>query len=195
MDNNDYPNFSMEYKNRVKTRKKFSLFSKKKKNIVTPSRGLKYTEASDVVYIIGKGDCSDSHVIIPEYIDEKPVSSIIAYSFMASDNLINIEIPGSVRYIGMMAFARCSGLETVVIQNGLSSIEQYAFSSCSNLKRIFLPKSITCIGHGAFYNCTSLMEIRFNGTKEEWYALEKGINWNINTPDHIIFCSNGIIQK
>ena len=113
---------------------------------------------------------------------------------MGCDNLINVEIPESISSMGMLAFSRCTSLESIVIKNGLTLIEPYTFSGCSNLKRIFLPRSIMCIDHGAFYDCTSLTEIRFSGTKEEWFAIEKGINWNINTPDYIIFCLNGIIE-
>ena len=37
---------------------------------------------------------------------------------------------------------------------------------------------MTEIGRGAFYGCKSLKEIRFDGTMEQWDAVEKGEDWD-----------------
>ena len=66
--------------------------------------------------------------------------------------LVRIDIPPSVRVTKDWAFFNCSGLTTVILNNGLEEIGEYAFSGCA-LVRIDIPPSIRAIKEGAFYNC------------------------------------------
>jgi hypothetical protein len=54
--------------------------------------------------------------------------------------------------------------------------------------------SISSIGGAAFYNCDSLTSITFNGTVEEWKAIEKGSWWSYNVPATYVECSNGNVE-
>lgn len=72
----------------------------------------------------------DKRVVIPSFINGKPV----------------IGIWNSV-------FENCVELEEVVFEEGCRYIGKDAFSSCSNLKKVRLPKSLLEIGDGAFRNC------------------------------------------
>lgn len=70
----------------------------------------------------------------------------------------------SVKIIGENAFAKCTGIEKVVISEGISVINDGAFSGCSALKEVSLPttlqrlgnpptKSMYCITEGVFEGC------------------------------------------
>ncbi|MBD5408293.1 MAG: leucine-rich repeat protein [Treponema sp.] len=104
-------------------------------------------------------------------------------------NLESVTIPGSVTYIGEDAFYGCTNLTSVTIDDGTTSIGESAFHNCTNLTSVTIPASVTSIGWRAFFECTNLSEIQFNGTKEQWNAIE-GRN-NIGIPG--IRCSDGVI--
>ena len=65
----------------------------------------------------------------------------------------------SVSSIGDDAFARCSGLTSVVIPNSVTSIGNYAFEYCSGLTSVAIPNSVTSIGYFAFAECSGLTSV------------------------------------
>lgn len=74
------------------------------------------------------------------------------------------------------------------------NISNYSFVNCTSLISISIPHSITMIkGTYVFFNCTSLQTITYNGTVEEWNAIEKVDNWNAGAPDIMVTCSNGSV--
>lgn len=75
----------------------------------------------------------------------------------------------------------------------VTSIGGWAFSGRTGLTSITIPDSVTSIGGGAFYECTSLTLITFNGTKAQWEAVNRGYNWNYNTGNYTIHCTDGDI--
>ncbi len=48
---------------------------------------------------------------------------------------------------------------------------------------------------GAFYGCGSLTNIKFNGTKEQWNAIIKSDDWNYNTGNYTVTCTDGTLSK
>ncbi len=77
----------------------------------------------------------------------------------------------------------------------VTSIEQYAFEFRTGLTSIELPNSIYSIGYGAFRNCSALTEILYRGTVAEWQAIYKSENWDFNTGNYTITCTDGTIDK
>ena len=60
------------------------------------------------------------------------------------------------------AFADCSGLKTLEIEEGdLTVIPQNAFSGCSSLTSVAIPKNIATVNSYAFQDCTKLEGITF----------------------------------
>ena len=59
--------------------------------------------------------------------------------------------------IGGRGFFGNTGLESVVLGNGLTSIGIAAFEGCTSpLQSVTIPSSVTSIGNAAFYNCSAL---------------------------------------
>ena len=124
------------------------------------------------------------------------------YIFGASGYISNEDyVPASLKEviitggtIGDYAFYGCSGLTSVTIGSGVTSIGRYAFSYCSSLTSVTIPDSVTSIGYGAFYGCSSLTSVKFEGTKVEWYAVEKGNNWGVDSPFTKVECSDGTVS-
>nr|MCR4661579.1 leucine-rich repeat domain-containing protein [Clostridia bacterium] len=104
-------------------------------------------------------------------------------AFMGDTSIEEIYIPSSYEYIGNLAFAGCTNLKKVVIDenSNLKTIGKFAFSvtrskvdedeetkedeveyelndnPCNKLTSINLPDSVETIGSFAFYKCSSLV--------------------------------------
>ncbi len=78
------------------------------------------------------------YITIPEYIDNKKVTSIGRSAFANNTKLVNVNLP-----------------------SGLKSIKDYAFDGCINIKNFEIPSSVISIGINAFRNNISLYNINF----------------------------------
>ena len=114
----------------------------------------------------------------------------------------SITIPTSVTYkgttysvttIGEVKY--CRSLTSITIPNSVTIINSNAFYNCTGLTSITIPNGVTSIGGRAFDGCGSLTSITFQGTKAEWYAIPKGQNWNLNTGNYVIHCTDGNISE
>lgn len=70
-----------------------------------------------------------------------------------------IEVPLSVKSIGVAAFDGCANLTEVNLPASLTIIENYAFEYCTGLTKFRIPRDIQKIGYAAFYNCNALTEV------------------------------------
>jgi hypothetical protein len=128
-----------------------------------------------------------SNLIIPDQIEGKPVTSIIAISggisiinipssvvsigFLSGGNLVSIIVdaknPSYTSVDGVLFDKR---IETIIrypggkkgpytIPSSVTSIGDSAFSGCKGLENITIPALVTTIGNGAFFLCESLKSI------------------------------------
>lgn len=97
--------------------------------------------------------------------------------------------------IGEEAFYLQDGLTSVVISDGLEIIGESAFLNCTSLTTVTIPSSVTEIRATAFSKCKSLVTINFQGTQEQWNAIEKGKKW-LSSKDNIVtvVCTDGTIE-
>ncbi len=96
-------------------------------------------------------------------------------AFADCTSLTSIEIPNSVREIGICAFKGCTQLQTVTFQKGIQikelkgAFESYyggsdrlgVFQQCSALSNIEIPASVEIIDACAFNGCTNLSVVTF----------------------------------
>lgn len=85
--------------------------------------------------------------------------TISGEAFMGCDNLIAIEIPNSVDYIGVRTFHGCVGLTEVTLPSTIKAINTETFFGCTGLKTMNVPNSVKEIDLSAFENCESLTTI------------------------------------
>jgi hypothetical protein len=69
-------------------------------------------------------------------------------------------------------------LTSITIPNSVTSIGANAFTACYGLTFVTIPNSVTSIGEMAFCTCSSLTSITYEGTQEQWNAIDKGWYWN-----------------
>ena len=121
------------------------------------------------------------------------ITQIGSYSLASCTNLVKINIPGSVTYMGRNAFMgtniteieipgtidqishngfyNCKNLTSVKIGNGTTSISSGAFMNDTSLRYIILPKTLNNIWEAAFQD-TDLSLIYYEGTKNEWKTIQ-----------------------
>ena len=154
------------------------------------------------------------------------VETINAYAFNLCTALSGINLPSSVKTIGPQAFGGCkalkeitlpanltsysgafynSGLETVILTDGIDLIDEKAFEKCASLKEVTIPESVTEIEKGAFDGCEALETLEIpesvtaigtnafrgcaditlkvkNDSFAHTYAAEKGIRYEVLDP-------------
>ena len=133
-----------------------------------PSVGLEFKSNGDgTCSVVGRGECTDTDVVIPETSPEgDTVTSIGASAFAKCADLKSVTIPNGVKTIGAEAFSGCYGLLSVVIPDGVTSIGASAFAVCRCLRDITIPAGVTNIGQAAFSHCKSLKTVVIpNGVK------------------------------
>ena len=160
------------------------------------------------VTIIGNNafeECSSlTSLVLPE-----GLVGIEGGAFSRCSKLREINIPDSVKYIGEDAFYRCEylfqvennvfyvdnwvvefqyGFEEAVLREGTVGIARWAFDMPGVLARVTIPSSLKYIGEYVFSYSSCLKEIIFDGTEEQWNAIEKEEYWNRYLEDiEIIF--------
>lgn len=80
------------------------------------------------------------------------------------------------------------------IPDHVTRIYKLAFGDCTSLISVVIPTSVKTIDMWAFGNCTSLTNIYFEGTVEQWEAVDKDYGWDQNTPAKEVICSNGTVS-
>lgn len=121
------------------------------------------------------------------------VTSIGEVAFGDCKSLISITLPKNLTEIETSAFWG-SGLASITIPSGVTSISSHIFCDCFNLTSITIPNTVTEIGRSAF-SFSRIKEIHFEGSKEQWYTIEKGEDWDWKTPSYIVYCTDGNIRK
>lgn len=101
-------------------------------------------------------DCKNlKSIVLPQY-----VKDIQPSAFMGS-GIEKIVINEGVDIIFENAFSGCLGLKEVIFPNeSLKEIRSDAFSGCIKLKEIALPNGLINIEQNAFKNCYSLIEVK-----------------------------------
>ena len=154
---------------------------------------------SAIQYYYGSSTSSTTYTTyyIPSSLKSVTVTggNILYGAFYDCSSLTNITIPDSVTSIGGRAFYACQGLRSVIIPDGVTSIDDKTFYLCEGLTSITIPDRVTSIGYSAFYYCKGLTSITFNGTIAQWNTVSKGADWNYNTGNYTIHCTDGDIPK
>lgn len=85
--------------------------------------------------------------------------SAICDGALIESEITEIEVPASVKEIGMAAFAECRALRSATLPAGITVIPDRLFQGCESLSGVSLGSAVTSIGPRAFYGCTALHEI------------------------------------
>ena len=168
------------------------------KNVYTPTSGesklkvqddLMFYEDGNEVYLVGYvGKPTD--LVLPDSFNGK--NYVVNYNaFYSCESLTSLTIGSGVTAIKESAFGYCRSLKSVIIPDSVKTIESYAFLNDESLISVTIGRGITYIGESAFNSCVSLESVTYNGTKAEWYAIDKGIYWDNFTDSYTLYCTDG----
>ncbi len=124
-------------------------------------------------------------------------------AFGNCEKITKIEIPKSLEWCGSTLydygpFGDCTGLKTVIFENGTTKILGHLFEKCTGLEEINIPNTVTVIENSAFSGCTKLEQVNFSNklTKIESYGFSDCTSLKkITVPDSINSIGNSIFQN
>ncbi len=90
----------------------------------------------------------------------------------ASTGITSVELPDFVSAIGDGAFSGCGARKEVTIPGGVKEIGEKAFEGCTGLSRVRLGRGLMKVGEDAFWDCTKLKTVVYEGSLEEWCAID-----------------------
>lgn len=124
--------------------------------------GIAYTitSFSDLTCSVSSSDETyEGEIVVPSEVTFNgkmlTVTSISDNAFENS-SATGIKLPQTIIEIGKSAFANCSALNSVELQEGIKTIEDNAFYGCETLSAILFPETIERIGISCFGKCKSL---------------------------------------
>ena len=88
-------------------------------------------------------------------------------------------VPNETVAIGGWAFLYCTNIVDIEIPSSVKEIRRYAFGGCENLVNVRIPSSVTTIGEGAFGGDVNVVLIVDDNSYALQYAEENGIPYMI----------------
>ena len=89
-----------------------------------------------------------------------------------------LTVPSHIKCIGDYGFYDCSGVESIVIENGCTSIGNGAFAYCQASK-IYIPESVTVINENAFRFCDKATIYCKEGTYTQQYCEDLQLKYKL----------------
>lgn len=154
----------------------------KSTNLSIPSTLKLKGKIRKVVAIAPRAFAKDEQGAITDIVLPKYLVEIGEDAFRGSD-IASVEMPNTVKRLGVHAFADCKNLKNVTLSSSLTLIPMGAFSGCealeelqvpasvkkvadlafeaSGLKEMELPMGVESVGAGAFFNCQQLEKLAF----------------------------------
>ena len=115
--------------------------------------------------------------------------------FSSCKSLMSVTFDEGTMLIGESMFSDCIALTKVKLPSTVTFVESYAFSGCFGLTEIHFSENLKTIDYSAFENCTALTEIRYGGTVAQWEKIDFRFDWNTNTGDYVVHCTDGSVNK
>lgn len=152
-----------------------------------PAPSLEYESLGNgTCAVVGIGTYTDSYITIPEKSpDGHIVIAIQDKAFYGNSFIRAIEIPSTVSSIGDLAFANCSQLVYLSVDDKnmmfkdiggvLYNIDEsmlICYPSASSSATLEISSSVTKICSMAFYGCENLKQINYSGSIEDWEKIE-----------------------
>ena len=149
----DYTAYSLEALSGVLTEVREEIESRAPVSEKTPYDDFVYASNGKEISIRGYRG-TDTEVVIPDEIDDLPVTMIGSSAFENNGNIVKVHIPDTVREIGFSAFYNCRKLKTVNIPENLEILGGAAFGYTALEGVLVFPETTKEIGSGSFINCS-----------------------------------------
>lgn len=164
-----------------KFREKFTISVASGHSASTEGLQFKITSVTEMTACVAGADNGVGGVIyIPSYVsiagERYKVTEIADNAFYANKKITAVIIADSVIRIGKSAFISCTKITEFIMGTGVEIIDNNALLGCEGLTKLHICKSVKKIGVAAFSGCLTLEQIDFDGTEEEFSAIENRAN-------------------
>ena len=136
--------------------------------------GIREIVIADTITSIGSytfnGFTEITSVTLPEGITK------IGEGAFRETKISDINFPSTLVSIGTYAFYRCRNITNLQLNEGLQDIGDGAFYQCTRLETVFLTDKIMTFGTSAFQECYNLTSAYYNGTREQYNAINIQLN-------------------
>lgn len=115
----------------------------------------------------------DAYYPIPEtlkYVKVTNSQTIGAYTFQNCSGIRTIILNDGITSLGDYAFQQCSGLSSLSVPSGVVSVGKYCFSGCSNISSLTIPDGVTVLPRGLFDGCAKLATLKLPKNVQELSA-------------------------
>ena len=129
-------------------------------------------------------------VVLPDCIEEIGKSA-----FYFCENLREVNLPDNISVIAYEAFAFCRSLVSVNISDKVTNIYDRTFYCCESLETITFGNGITDIGDYVLDGCYNITTVNYNGTMEQWNAINKGYAFERDLRNCTVYCTDGEISE
>ena len=166
-----------------------------REEMLVPSEGLAiaYGDAwgmdAEQYTVTGRGDCTDSFVVIPEKYDdgthgELEVKDIAQFAFSQDDTLTAIYIPKTITGIYTDPISSCPNLKKIYM-TGVTALASIHFNYLTALEYVKFGSGLTDIGGGVFHGCAAGAVYDFSECEsvpafDSYYGNDYGI-WEFGT--------------
>ena len=122
------------------------------------------------------------------------VTTVGNHAFYQCDNLISLELPGTVNRLESEAIQACPVLESLNLPEGLTYLGGYAISSLPMLKALYIPSTLTTVSYGSLTGLPGLESINVGGGNPK-YDSRDNCNALIETANNTLLraCRNTFI--
>lgn len=94
--------------------------------------------------------------------------------YSAFEEVISVELPNTLTYLGNGAFEGCENLKKVRLSENIVQIPDRCFAYCVNLSNVKIPNCVQRIGKNAFLKCERLEELVLPRNMSVWKMPIKG---------------------
>ena len=131
---------------------------------------LKRVDIPDSVYLIYDHAFAGSGLTGVELSDN--VRYLYDCVFLNCEDLVSVRMPASLSQFREGIFEYCSSLTGIVIPDGVTSIPKRTCWYCTNLTSVTIPACVEYINITAFEGANKLTDVYFEGTQEQWEAIQ-----------------------
>ena len=107
-------------------------------------------QGMDGYMVTGRGECTDTDIVVPATYKGKPVLGIAEKAFYDCKDITSVTLPDSVFFIESFAFKHCTSLTKINTPVSLTFIGRQAFALCEKLSSFDIPDKIETLSSSAF---------------------------------------------
>lgn len=121
-----------------------------KQSTVVKEGALSFRVFSDRAELFLCDKDAEGEIIIPEKVNDKPVTAIKIFAFFYRDKITSVVMPDTIKEIEEVAFCECNYLKRIKFSKNLEVIGSGAFENIGYIKEIIFPDSLKIIDDFAF---------------------------------------------